>query len=439
MRPILGYALAIGALIYSIYMMLPQMKVAYVRWPDIASTLGWTMGMVYFFLLPVAGYTAAALSAPRVLTASGIGTRPLKLQLLGAGVILATIVFVALVAGQIPAIIRAIANTHTFSAFFALDLLAACLFLIAGTALATLLGVALARFHPIISALVNLAIAYIIVATLVNINSLWAFSPLSNKGEGAITYAEANVPGFSINAAFSLGLAGLFWACLWGITTLSTSGRSSRAGLAAYASAVMVVAIGLGVQALLGSSRPLVNKDICATTAGGNIEVCVDRADEPGLPKALSDVEAFLALIPDRAPSMKFAELNSYSLRSDSTIGEDWQWFTTNNPGRRIDVTPLAREIMGINNCTSPVAEPTMTTERFATYLIKQAGVYSKNVEKYGALYMSANENGETEQVPDILTSQGDPAKVREYIKQHWEQIHSCTGNYAMLDEAVSP
>lgn len=146
-------------------------------------------------------------------------------------------------------------------------------------------------------------------------------------------------------------------------------------------SGVIAITAIVGVAGLLQAAAgpvAIVDRDSCAFSSGGS-EICVDSADEPGLEQMTRDISALEEYLPDGVRPRKLASISAYRIKSGD---HGYQQFTTAGEDRRLDISGLLLDELGIGSCTDPTSEGAFVIDRIGVYITKRTGVYSKSVEK---------------------------------------------------------
>lgn len=432
--PILGLLVGLIGLVLSAFYSFSGLAADYVRWGDIINNIQDAFVWSGFLLSAIIAFNSSSLSAPHVQSATGIGKKPLWIQLGYIAVCSSAALVFLLTIGQLPLIIRALLEQSPVFEPALPSLITVFLFSLTTSTISTIIGFALSRLFPIIPALLSTLIYYATVAIGVNDNRLWLIVPLRASGDLDYTTFSLNNSLKNVAALCILALFALLLLTL--ITHVRNLTSPTLTSLSGALSVVVIVLIGASASLAAGPGS-LVNNDVCQTGTSG-VELCVTKADEPGLKRAMENIDALVSLIPgEEVQEKKLAEVHSFHLRN-TILNSDNHWRNVEIRGKelRLDLTQFALSAAGIGQCTDPVAGETMAVERIAVYLLNKSGSYSHKFEDGGTtLYNAVNESdGSVSQVDDYLSQLSDE-QVATLLRDNWQQIHSCQAPYSLVSK----
>ncbi|MGV0346285.1 hypothetical protein [Corynebacterium coyleae] len=400
-----------------------QMQFAYPRTADIAEAFRDATALSCFGLAVIVSYNVAALASPRVGTANSLGRYPLKLQVLFLTLAPALITAASISLGAIPAFTDAIAKSADGSVWILLVVAVSTVFLSTVAALSAFVALAFRKFHPAVSPLIAVIVTYFVVAFGANSAKTWAVAPIVLQAVDPTDLTEPR------NLVVALGVS-VCLALVAGGLLLLAAGASKNISLSGVIAITAIVGVAGLLQAAAGPVA-VVDRDSCAFSSGGS-EICVDSADEPGLEQMTRDISALEEYLPDGVRPRKLASNSAYRIKSGD---HGYQNFTTAGEDRRLDISGLLLDELGIGSCTDPTSEGAFVIDRVGVYITKRTGVYSKSVEKNGAFYKSISESGETDPAPEDVLSSLDHSVVDKNIAKNWRAIVSCQATWEMLTE----
>lgn len=398
-----------------------QLQFAYPRTADIAEAFRFVTALSCFGLAIIVSYNVAAFASPRVGTANSLGRYPLKLQVLYLTLAPALITTVSISLGALPTFIDAIAKSAAGSVWIPLVVVVSAAFLFTVAALSALVALAFRKFHPVVSSLISIIVAYFVVAFGTNSDKTWAVAPIVLQAVDPTDLTEPR------NLVIALGVS-VCLALVAGGLLLLVAGASKNFSLSGVIAITAIVGVAGLLQAAAGPAA-IVDRDSCAFSSGGS-EICVDSADEPGLEQMTRDISALEEYLPDGVRPRKLASISAYRIKSGD---HGYQQFTTAGEDRRLDISGLLLDELGIGSCTDPTSEGAFVIDRVGVYITKRTGVYSKSVEKNGAFYQSISESGETDPAPEDFLSSLEHSVVDKNIEKNWRAIVSCQATWEML------
>lgn len=417
---VLQVVFSVGA---SFWVTSKQLHFAYPRTADIAEAFRFVTALSCFGLAIIVSYNVAALASPRVGTANSLGRYPLKLQVLFLTLTPALITAVSISLGALPTFIDAVVKGAAGSVWIPLVVVVSTAFLFTVAALSALVALAFRKFHPVVSSLIAVIVAYFVVAFGANSDTTWAVAPIVLQAIDPTDLAEPR------NLVIALGVS-VCLALVAGGLLLLTAGTSTRFSVSGVAATTAVLGVAGLLQAAAGPVA-IVDRDYCALSSGGS-EICVDSADKPALEQMRRDVSALEEYLPDGVRPRKLASNSAYRIKAGD---HGYQQFTMAGEDRRLDISGLLLDELGIGSCTDPTSEGAFVIDRVGVYITKRTGVYSKNVENNGAFYQSISESGETDPAPKDVLSSLEHSVVDKNIAKNWRAIVSCQATWEMLTE----
>lgn len=418
---VLGVIQVVFSVGVSFWVTSKQMQFAYPRIADIAEAFRFVTALSCFGLAVIVSFNVAALGSPRVGTANPLGRYPLKLQVLFLTLTPALITAVSISFGALPSFIDAITQSAVGSVWLPLVVVVSTAFLFTVAALSALVALTFRKFHPVVSSLISVIVAYFVVAFGANSDKTWAVAPIVLQAIEPTDLTEPRnlVVALGVSACLALAAGGLL---------LKAAGVSKYFSVSGLVSMTAIFGVSALLQAAAGSAA-IVDRDSCALTSGGS-EICVDSADKPGLEQMVRDVSAVEEYLPERVSPRKLASTSAYRVK---TGDHGYQQFTIAGEDRRLDISGLLLDELGIDSCTDPTSEGAFVIDRVGVYITKRTGVYSKNVENNGAFYHSISESGETDPAPEDVLSFLDPSVVDDNLAKNWRAIESCQATWDML------
>lgn len=399
------------------------LQFSYPRTADIAEALRSVTALSCFGLAIIVSYNVAALASPRVGTANSLGRYPLKLQVLFLTLTPALITAVSISLGALPTFIDAVVKSAAGSVWIPLVVVVSTAFLFTVAALSTLVALAFRKFHPVVSSLISIIIAYFVVVFGANSDRTWAVAPIVLQAVDPTDLTEPR------NLVIALGVS-VCLALVAGGLLLLAAGASKNVSLSGVIAIMAIVGVAGLLQAAAGPVA-IVDRDSCAFSSGGS-EICVDSADEPGLEQMTRDISALEEYLPDGVRPRKLASISAYRIKSGD---HGYQQFTTAGEDRRLDISGLLLDELGIGSCTDPTSEGAFVIDRIGVYITKRTGVYSKSVENNGAFYQSVSASGEADPAPKDVLSSLEHSVVDKNIAKNWRAIVSCQATWEMLTE----
>ncbi|MGV0343961.1 hypothetical protein ACUY3P_06515 [Corynebacterium lehmanniae] len=400
-----------------------QLQFSYPRTADIAEALRFVTALSCFGLAIIVSYNVAALASPRVGTANSLGRYPLKLQVLFLTLTPALITAVSISLGALPTFIDAVVKSAAGSVWIPLVVVVSTAFLFTVAALSALVALAFRKFHPVVSSLISIIVAYFVVAFGANSDKTWAVAPIVLQAVDPTDLTEPR------NLVIALGIS-VCLALVAGGLLLLAAGASKNVSLSGVIAITAIVGVAGLLQAAAGPVA-IVDRDSCAFSSGGS-EICVDSADEPGLEQMTRDISTLEEYLPDGVRPRKLASISAYRIKSGD---HGYQQFTTAGEDRRLDISGLLLDELGIGSCTDPTSEGAFVIDRIGVFITKRTGVYSKSVEKNGAFYQSISASGETDPAPKDVLSSLEHSAVDKNIAKNWRAIVSCQATWEMLTE----
>lgn len=421
--PVLGGIVVTAAVIASLWFAVSDIRVVYMRWPDLAYRLRAITTIASFGVGAVSAYNAAALSAQGLFTASSLGKYPLARQLVRVALTVALLTLAAILIGYSPAVVIAALQTQTLPLAFVGTVASLAFFLVTIAAVSALLGVTLRKVHPLIASVIALLFSYFVAAFAANETTAWAVFPINQiTGLHSVLFEKKCVLAAAIATLLVTSILLITLAAIAKAVTANPSPAKLAVRSAGIVAAVGFAALG---QSMAGGLEKT-DDDRCRETGGGSV-VCVDASDEPGLQMAIDDLDAIDSFTPMHAQPTQFAELQSYHLGDPS-----YQAIEIQSPNRRIDVSERVLENLGLDSCTDPLSEGAKVIDRVGVYAVKQTGTYSQIVAENGAFYYAFDEAG-NKLVPEDELSKLPPEVANERIAANIDAITTCHGTFEML------
>lgn len=415
--PLLGVLTFVVPLGLSVYYTIQDLDVAYVRWPDIDGTIRWLIFFAGTLVGISAAYNAASLTAPHVITNTGLGKVTPFGQLIRVAACLSLSANGALVLGQLPLIVRATSDNKNFSVEFLFTVMTCIAFTFSIALIAVVVGRTLRSFPATIAAIVTAPLSYFVLIVATSGETFWAIIPV--RAGYQVRYKTFNDFNYAVPMLMSFALAIALALLVWFITQrgkhLSTLGGNATA----FAGILIIAASLVAVQSSIGRMHET-NKDVCQRSANGS-EICVSEVDQLALQSTVDEVDALFGSAPVETPPVQMGEINSMYIMENP----ESEYFRIVGDERRADLTDLALQIVGIASCTDALSEGAMVSERVAAHLIDATGAYSANLEKYGYLYKSVDENGEIPEAYNPL-DQVNYEDAQVFLNANWDAISSC-------------
>lgn len=419
--PVLGIILLVASVGISLLFAARELQFVYVRTPDVGYGLRLATSYLSFGVGIVTAFNVAALSAPRVYSATSLGRYPLARQVVLLSLTPAAVAAAGVLIGFLPVVALAAARGRAMSGGVLLNLLACVAFLAIIAALTALIGISLRRLHPVISALVALLLTYFVVAFAANSSATWAVAAISLD---AINRTDVVEPRNSSVAVLVSGVVALV-----GVVLVAVVARVRKGEALVGAAAVLTISgVAAGGQALAGPVAVL-DRDVCATTPGGT-EVCVDASDAPGLQRMVGDVAAVEEFLPAENQPPALADVSSYRIK---TAHPGYRYFLVRGSERRLDIGEFLLAELGLSSCTDPTAEGAFVIDRVGVYIVNKTGAYSKNVEENGAFYQAYSDAGSALAAPVDELSMLPEGVADRLIHENWDAITSCQGSIDMV------
>lgn len=425
----LGFAHVILSAIIAFRIGSDEIHVSYVRWPDLAHEWMEATAWSCFSFSGLIAFNSASLCPTRSFFATHPGRRGLTAQLLSLALAGALWTQAGILVGQVAGIIRGFSSEPSDSVAFILTILSCTIFLFVLGLACALIGFSLSAFHPAVAALCAVFFAYVILVVTVNSDFWKSIVPL--RSDVADSFSLFSAHNAAANA-LELLIVGALAVALVLLVLRTRSSASQRLSHPLALGAVIIMGVSAcGIQILSGP-RTAADNDVCQQGSEG-ITVCVNRADSPGLSRALDDIDAVQRLSPAAPVYTELVEVNSHHFW---TSQGDEAWVSLDNAERRIDASDVALSSAGVHNCHDLNSEGAFVIERVAVFFLTSAHAYSDKLEKYGALYQSINEGG-TAVTHNTYLTDAAPEEAQEAITQNWDDIYSCTASMDLLHRAT--